>query len=151
MKVLFDTNVLLDVMLDREPFANTEAQLFSRAEAGEITGFLYATTVTTIHYLATKIVGADQAQLEVGKLFKLFEIAPLNRVILEDATKFNFSDLEDAVLYEAARHVGAHAIVTRGGSRWLQASGSTCLFPLRIGQNAQCAQGNFQINMSYKP
>jgi len=113
VNVLLDTNVVLDVMLDREPFAEVAAQLFSRVEAGEFTGFLGATTITTIHYLATKVVGTDQAQLEIGKLFTLFEIAPVNRAVLEDAIRLNFSDFEDAVLHETARHVGAQAIVTR--------------------------------------
>ena len=113
MNVLFDTNVVLDVMLDRAPFADTAAQLFSKVEVGEIAGFLGATTVTTIHYLAAKVVGASQARIEIGKLFRLFEIAPVNRAVLEDALTLNFSDFEDGVLHEAARHVGVHAIVTR--------------------------------------
>ncbi|OPX21741.1 MAG: twitching motility protein PilT, partial [Candidatus Latescibacteria bacterium 4484_107] len=111
--MLFDTNGVLDVMLDRAPFADIAAQVFSKGEAGEIGGFLGTTTITTIHYLAAKVVGADQAQIEIGKLFRLFEFAPVNRAVLEDAAVLNFSDFEGAVLHEAARHVGVHAIVTR--------------------------------------
>lgn len=113
MKVLFDTNVVLDVMLDRKPFVKVAAQLFSRVETGGITGFLGATTITTIHYLATRTVGSNQALIEIGKLFKLFEIAPVNRAVLESAILLRFSDFEDAVLHEAAYHVGVDSIVTR--------------------------------------
>ena len=101
--MLFDTNGVLDVMLDRAPFADIAAQVFSKGEAGEIGGFLGTTTITTIHYLAAKVVGADQAQIEIGKLFRLFEFAPVNRAVLEDAAVLNFSDFEGAVLHEAAR------------------------------------------------
>ncbi len=51
MRVIFDTNIVLDLLLDRAPFADTATYLFSKVERAEITGFLCATTITTIHYL----------------------------------------------------------------------------------------------------
>ena len=65
MRILFDTNVLLDVMLDREPHAETSAEILSRVESGDLTGCICATTVTTIHYLAARAVGSEQALVEV--------------------------------------------------------------------------------------
>lgn len=100
-------------MLDRKPHSNVSAQLFSKVESGDITGYISATTVTTIHYLAKKAVGAIKAELEIDKLFTLFEIAPVNRAVLEEAAKSNITDFEDAVIHEAARHVGVDAIVSR--------------------------------------
>ena len=61
MKILFDTNVILDVLLDREPFSSIAAKLFSRVETGEITGYVCATTITTLHYLTRKVVGDELA------------------------------------------------------------------------------------------
>lgn len=113
MKILFDTNIVLDLMLDRKPFSENAAKLFSKVETGELTGFLGATTITTIHYLASKIVGKEKAQEEIQKLLMIFEIAPVNRLVLEDATKTELPDFEDAVLHEAGNHVGVNAIVTR--------------------------------------
>jgi hypothetical protein len=69
--------------------------------------------VTTIHYLAAKVVGARRARAEVARLLSLFEIAPVNRGVLEGALQAGFSDFEDAVTHEAARQVDAQAIVTR--------------------------------------
>ncbi len=51
MKILFDTNVVLDVLIDRKPFSLTASLLFSEVEKGRIEGFLCATTITTIYYL----------------------------------------------------------------------------------------------------
>lgn len=51
MKVLLDTNVLLDALLAREPFVADAAFLLEAVEAGEIIGFMSATTVTDVHYL----------------------------------------------------------------------------------------------------
>lgn len=113
MKILLDTNIILDLLMDRMPFADAAAELFSMVEEGTITGYLCATTITTIYYLVAKEVGAPRAQEEIKKLLKLFDVAPVNRHILESALVTECSDFEDAVIYEAAFHIGAEAIVTR--------------------------------------
>jgi len=113
LKVLFDTNVVLDLLLDRKPFSSAAAHLFSKVEVGIISGYICATTVTTVHYLAAKVAGAENAREKIEHLMTLFEIAPVNRPILKAALSLQFKDFEDAVLHEAALHVGAHGIVTR--------------------------------------
>jgi predicted nucleic acid-binding protein len=113
VKILFDTNVVLDVMLDRVPFAEPASELMSLVESKKISGLLCATTVTTIHYLSTRVLGSAKAQNQIRDLAMLFEIAPVNRTVIEHALVSKFSDFEDAVLYQAARHAGAKAIVTR--------------------------------------
>lgn len=122
MRLLFDTNVVLDVMLDREPYAMASAEVLSRAEAGDLTGCICATTVTTIHYLATRALGAERSLAEVRKLLSLFEIAPVNRTVLETALALGFADYEDAVLHEAARQVSAQGIVTRNPRHFKKAA-----------------------------
>jgi predicted nucleic acid-binding protein len=113
MKVLFDTNLVLDLLLDREPFVDTVAQIFSKVERGDLMGCLCATTITTIYYLASKAVGVKKARAEIQKLLTLFEIAPVNRSVLQAALKSEFSDFEDGVIHEAACFVEANGIVTR--------------------------------------
>ena len=112
--MLFDTNVVLDVLMDRAPFAVAATHLMARVEDGSLTGYLGATTVTTIHYLATKTLGRAPAAVAVDGLLGLFDIAPVNRGVLADALALGLDDYEDAVLHEAARHAGLPAIVTRG-------------------------------------
>ena len=113
MRVLFDTNVVLDVLLARRPHVATAAQLLERVARKELDALLGATTVTTIHYLATKAVGTRQAQRHITTLLSLFEVAAVGRPELSDALALPFDDYEDAVLHEAARHAGATGIVTR--------------------------------------
>ena len=113
MRILFDTNVILDVLLDREPFSHSATRLMDKAETGVLTGYLSATTITTIYYLVAKTIGRKRAQNEVSKLLSLFEVAPVNRPVVEAALKSKLIDFEDAVLVEAARQVGADGIVTR--------------------------------------
>jgi predicted nucleic acid-binding protein len=113
MNVLFDTNVALDVLMNRAPHAEAAAELWSLVERKELGGLLGATTMTTLHYLATKAAGREAARSRVRKLLSLFEVAPVTWDILSDALNAGFPDFEDAVLYEAGRHARADAIVTR--------------------------------------
>lgn len=115
MRVLFDTNVVLDQLLDREPFVEAAERLLSLVDTGALDGMLCATTVTTVHYLASKTVGAPEAATYVRELLSIFDVAPVDREVLRAASESGFSDYEDAVLCEAARAAGASAIVTRNG------------------------------------
>jgi len=115
VKVLFDTNVVLDFLLDREPFSAAATRLVARVERGEIEGLLGATTLTTIHYLLAKALGKDAALSAVRDLLALFAIAAVDGRTLALGTDLGFPDSEDAVLHEAARLAGAGTIVTRNG------------------------------------
>jgi predicted nucleic acid-binding protein len=122
LKIIFDTNIVLDVLLDREPFSTAAALLFSKVEKGELSGYLCATTITIIHYLIYKALGARKAQEHVGTLLSLFEIAPVNRAVLEGALRSRFEDFEDAVIHEAAIHSGVEALVTRDSGGFKRAT-----------------------------
>ncbi len=113
MRILFDTNVVLDVLLDREPFSSTAAKLFSKVETGEITGYVCATTITTIHHLTSKVIRVDSAIEVINKLMMLFEVAPVNRAVLDAALSSGFKDFEDAVVHESGVYKEAQGIVTR--------------------------------------
>jgi len=113
VRILVDTNVVLDLLLDRRPFSESAAVLFSEIARGNVVGYLGATTITTIHYLAVKSVGSATADRHIRELLSLFEIAPVTRTILENALHAAFPDFEDAVLHAAAQHVGANFMVTR--------------------------------------
>ncbi len=113
MRVLFDTNVILDVLLARVPHVGSATALLDHVAAKDLHGLLGATTITTIHYLATKSVGTAHAQRHIRTLLGLFEVASVTRPVLSDALDLGFPDYEDAVLHEAARHAGALGIVTR--------------------------------------
>lgn len=113
MRILFDTNLVLDLLLDREPFAQAAAVLITRVEAGTIEGFIGATTVTTIHYLTTRALGPARSKRSVATLLDLFRVAPVDASVLRTALDSGFSDDEDAVLHAAAVAVNVDSIVTR--------------------------------------
>ncbi len=113
MKALFDTNVILDVLLDKEPFSEHASYLMSKVERSEINGFVCATTVTTIHYLLSKYLDKEKSKKSIASIIALFEVASVNRLVIENALKSKFTDFEDSVLHESARHAGAEYIITR--------------------------------------
>ena len=113
MRVLLDTNVLMDVLLERELFVNESVQVFDQVVRGAVTGLICATTVTTIFYLTSREVGGEEAMRHIQKLMNLYEIAPVTRSVLDAALTSNSPDFEDAVLAEAAHQAGAQAIITR--------------------------------------
>jgi len=79
LKVLFDTNVVLDVLLDRKPFSAIASRLVARVERGELAGVVGATTVTTLYYLLTRDHSRDRALRRIRILLQIFEIAAVGR------------------------------------------------------------------------
>jgi predicted nucleic acid-binding protein len=122
VRVLFDTNVVLDVLLDRAPHGDVAAKLFALVDNGRMDGLVCARTVTTIYYIAAKSFGRRRAHAQVHELLTLFAVAPVDRDVLDRALDLDFADFEDAVVHEAARNAGAAAIVTRDGDDFAAAT-----------------------------
>lgn len=113
MKVLFDVNVVLDVLLNRQPFVRDSARVMGLAESGRIEGYLCATTLTTLDYLMSKSADKQAARLGLRRLLTLFSIAEVNAAVLEIALDSGFDDFEDAVQYHAGIARNIDALVTR--------------------------------------
>lgn len=122
MKVLIDTNIILDHLLERAPFAYAATRIFSETEQGRLTTYIGGTTVTTIHYLVTKALGIKAAHSAIEQLLRIFEVAPITRTVLVSAVLLKFTDFEDAVLHEAAIHAGVQAIITRDSKGFQKAN-----------------------------
>ena len=112
--MLFDTDVVLDLLLDRAPFADHAVALFTHVHDERLQGILYATTLTTIHYFIAKNRNGKVARQQIQHLLQLFEVAAVTEAVLHEAVQATaFEDFEDAVLNAAAVSAGATAIVTR--------------------------------------
>lgn len=122
MKVLFDTNVILDVLLAREPHAAVAAHLLNLVDTHEIEGVICATTATTIHYLATKAVGPRKAKKHLSEILAMFTVAAVDEKVLVEALNLGLPDFEDAVLHQAAVAADCRAIVTRNTKDFTKAT-----------------------------
>jgi predicted nucleic acid-binding protein len=112
MNILFDINVILDALFDREPYGKDSAWLINAVEESTINGFLSADSVTTLYYLIQKVKNKKYARKHIKLLLELFEIAPVNRSILQEAIDIDFNDYEDAVVYQSAFFSNCDGIVT---------------------------------------
>lgn len=113
MKLLLDINVLLDVVLAREPWAETAAQLLATVESGKVTGLVPGHTLTTVHYIVERQEGRRKAVQAVTDILRIVELVPLEKADFHQALAFDVKDFEDAVQAAAAQKVGADYLVTR--------------------------------------
>lgn len=112
-RVLLDVNVVLDVLLDRKPFASSAAAVWSAVEEGRAEGLVSAHAVTTIHYLNAREVGPRQARDTTEALLSVFEVAGVDGTVMRAALALGWNDFEDAVTAAAARRAKCDALVTR--------------------------------------
>ena len=112
MRVLLDTNVLLDVLEVRQGFFNDSGKVVSLAT--EYDGFLAASSVTDIYYIEHKRNHSKKKTTKLMEgLFKVFDILDTTATDCRNALRSNIPDYEDAVLVESAKRSGIDYIVTR--------------------------------------
>ncbi len=113
MRILFDTDVVLDIVLAREPFAQDSVQLFELHEQGKISAYIAAITPINVFYITRKLKGPREAHRAVELLLRSLAVCPLSDSILKQAYKLPFGDYEDAVQHASATAIGLDSIVNR--------------------------------------
>lgn len=121
-RVVVDTNVVLDVLLERPAFVADAARLFAAVAERRVVGVLAGHAVTTVYYVYRQGRPREVARRKVGTLLSVFEVAPVGRGELEGALASPFTDFEDGVVHAAAVAARADAIVTRNGADFTAAS-----------------------------
>jgi predicted nucleic acid-binding protein len=113
MKVLLDTNLILDLMLERAPWS-IEAQAIAELESeGQIVAYVGASTITDIFYISRKLVGVQKAREIVRACLDRLQIISVSRELLDAAHRRGSKDFEDDLQIECALTAGLDAIVTR--------------------------------------
>ena len=111
-RVLYDTNVVLDVLLKREPFlALSTAALNAAAE--QVEGFIAAHAVTTVAYMLQRSLGAQETRSTVARLLSRLKVAAVADSTIRSALLAGTADFEDAVCYAAGQEAAIDVIVTR--------------------------------------
>lgn len=113
MKVLIDTNVLLDVLCDRKEFAADSLRIFRLCEIGHITGHISALSIPNIVYIMRKELDRERIKEILHTLTMLFSVVELRESDLLKAAELPFDDYEDAIQSVCASRVRADYIVTR--------------------------------------
>jgi predicted nucleic acid-binding protein len=120
VRVLIDTNIVLDFLLQREPFFQDVELLFQAIDAGQLIGYVTATTLTDIFYISRKHTrSVEQARQAVSETLTAMVICPIDRAVLESAFNSGLVDFEDAVQIFGAVAQGLDAILTRDNKGFL--------------------------------
>lgn len=113
MKILIDTNIILDVLCKRPDFYESSAKIFKLCEIKKISGVISALSIPNIIYILRKELNAEKTKEILDNLMLIFDIADLKADDLKKAANMGFNDYEDALQSVCAFRIKADYIVTR--------------------------------------
>ena len=113
MKILIDTNIILDVLCKRDDFYKDSAMVCKLCEVKKITGVVSALSIPNIIYIMRKELDAERTKEILNSISLIFTIADLKADDLKKAASMKFKDYEDAVQSACASRIRAEYIITR--------------------------------------
>lgn len=113
MVVLIDTNVLLDVLMAREPYCHEGLLVLKMIESGKVRGWIAANSVDNIYYISRRQMPAEQTRQLLKDLLQIVNVVASAKKDLLKAIDSDMTDLEDAIQAVCAVKAGAKAIITR--------------------------------------
>jgi predicted nucleic acid-binding protein len=111
--VFVDSDVILDVLIDRQPFNVDANQVFVHAEMGRINVMTSPLCVANAHYLVSKKIGNANSKSVLASVLRLITVVDMPADVVQNALASKVIDFEDALQTETAIHCGADVIVTR--------------------------------------
>jgi predicted nucleic acid-binding protein len=121
-RVLFDSDVLLDVLAQRQPFVIASAQALNTVMQSQVQGYISGHAVTNIFYILRRQVGSEAARELLSRLLQHIQVASVTDEIIRAALQSSITDFEDAVTNEAANAADVEVIVTRNTSDFIASS-----------------------------
>ena len=117
-KIFVDTNVLLDVILNREAFRDASSVVWADCETGKARGMMAAVSLNNVHYIVAKRLGKEKALQALRILLGIFTVVPLDEKVLRLAVDLPQKDFEDALQLYSAIQGKADVLVTRDMSHF---------------------------------
>jgi predicted nucleic-acid-binding protein len=119
---LFDSDVLLDVLAQRQPFVTASAQALDKATQPQVQGYVSGHAVTNIFYILRRQVGNEVARELLSRLLQHLQVASVTDEVIRDALQSAITDFEDAVVSESANVAGVEVSITRNTSDFTASS-----------------------------
>lgn len=113
IKVLIDTNIILDIGLRREDFFEDASKIFEKIDEQLIEGYITANSFTDIYYIVCKQKGDKKARSFLKDLYQVIDILGVDRDIILEALISEMKDFEDAIQSLTAWHNEIDLIITR--------------------------------------
>lgn len=114
MKVLIDTNVILDMLAKREPFCESAAKILFLSAEEKIDAYITSNMVNDIYYIARRhYMQESEARDVLHRLLQIISVLDVGHKDCLKALELPMEDYEDALLAVCAKRVNADYIVTR--------------------------------------
>ena len=113
IKAVIDTNVILDIALNREPFFEYSSQIFDQIDDQILEGYITASSVTDIYYIASKQKDKSQARKFLISLIQILDVIGIDKDIVIQALECDLPDFEDAIQVFSAKSNSIDLIITR--------------------------------------
>ncbi|MEQ6122046.1 PIN domain-containing protein [Reichenbachiella sp. MALMAid0571] len=114
-RIFIDTNVMLDLLGERNPFYEPIAKIATLAEKKTLTLVVSPISFATVNYFISKFESSKIAKEKLQKFKILSEICPLDQYTIEKGLNSSFNDFEDALQYFSAVDSDCKIIITRNG------------------------------------
>ena len=132
MRCMIDTNIILDVLMEREPFFENSKAVLSLCEEKKIQGFISASAATDIFYIIRKALGStEQAYNALGHILNIVKVLTVTNDDINTAFLQRAKDFEDCLLATCAKSNRCDGIITRNKKDFLS-FGMTLFLPEEI-------------------
>lgn len=122
MKLLIDTNIIMDILLKREPFFEKSVEIMNLVLEGEVQEYVSASAITDVYYIAYRQMrDKKMVRCLIANLLKVVSIACVSEKEIENALALEWNDFEDSVQYSVALLNDMDGIVTRNPSDYKRA------------------------------
>jgi len=112
-RLLIDTNIIIDYLADRTPFAADSERVIGMCIDEYAEGFLTASSVTDIYYIMRKVTGREKALIKIRQLLEILDVVSVGKSEILKAMELDIPDFEDALAAVCAERIKADYIVTR--------------------------------------
>ena len=123
MRILIDTNIILDYIADRRPFSETAYQIIELCTNRKVEGCIAAHTISNLFYILRKELSNEERREVLQGFCKIFDVIGIDAAKIESALKNNsVIDFEDCLQMECAKDIDANFIVTRNIKDYVNSS-----------------------------
>ncbi|MBD3374844.1 PIN domain-containing protein [candidate division KSB1 bacterium] len=112
-KLFIDADIILDLLLEREPFFVSSSKLFTLIEENKVIAFTTPVILANIYYISARMTNKKIALEAIRKLLTLLKVTAVDEKIMLLAANSDFKDFEDSIQYYAAKSEGIEFLITR--------------------------------------
>ena len=121
MRIMCDTNIIIDLLLEREPFVDDSSKVLKLCEEHKASGFISASSITDIYYLVKKYTHSNElAYNAVGKILEIVKICSVTNDDVLTAFQRKAKDFEDCLVATCAKSIHCDYIVTRNKKDFME-------------------------------